>query len=55
MAAADRIRESHRDLVVYLLTDDRLADVRVHRDRVVAFQRPSHVTDVLLQPTAFVP
>lgn len=47
VAAADRIRESHRDLVVYLPTDDRIADVRVHRDRAVAIKRPSYVTDTV--------
>ncbi|MEV5979604.1 hypothetical protein [Streptomyces sp. NPDC052114] len=55
VAAADRIRESHRDLVVYLPAEDRLADVRVHRDRLVAIQRPSYVRDVMLQPTPPVP
>ncbi|GGU55545.1 hypothetical protein GCM10010211_20380 [Streptomyces albospinus] len=55
VAAADRIRASHRDLVVYLPTDDRIADVRVHRDRLVAIQRPSYVAAVMPQPTPPVP
>ncbi|MGW2858301.1 hypothetical protein [Streptomyces sp. NPDC001205] len=55
VAAADRIRESHQELIVYLPTDDRLADVRVHRERLVAIQRPSYVTEVMLQPTPRVP
>lgn len=32
--------DSHVDLVVYLPGEDRVADARVHRDRLLAIQRP---------------
>lgn len=40
-AAADRSRGSHTDLVIYVEAEDRIADVRVHRHRLVAIERPS--------------
>ncbi|MEU4347084.1 hypothetical protein [Streptomyces sp. NPDC023838] len=55
VAAADRIRDSHRDLVVYLPGGDRIADARVHCDRLVAVQRPSYVPGAMRQPTPRVP
>ncbi|MFE0055351.1 hypothetical protein [Streptomyces sp. NPDC059003] len=55
VAVADRTRGSHADLVVYLATDDRIADVRIRHDRLVAIQRPSHALDALLQYTPHVP
>ncbi|MFD9817442.1 hypothetical protein [Streptomyces violascens] len=40
VAVADCIRGSHTDLVVYLPAMDRIADVRVRRERLVVVQRP---------------
>jgi hypothetical protein len=39
VAAVDRSRGNHTDLVVYLPADDRIADVRVRRERLVTIQR----------------
>ncbi|MCM2392046.1 hypothetical protein [Streptomyces albipurpureus] len=41
VAVADRGGESHTDLLVYLSGEDRIADLRVRRDRLVAIQRPA--------------
>ncbi|MVO90246.1 hypothetical protein GPA10_37225 [Streptomyces sp. p1417] len=49
IARADRTRTSHTDLIVYLATEDRITDVRIHRHRLVTLQRPSHARDTLLQ------
>ncbi|WP_405889793.1 hypothetical protein OG427_07005 [Streptomyces sp. NBC_00133] len=41
VAVADRGRESHTELLVYLLADDEVLDLRVRRDRLLRIQRPS--------------
>ncbi|MEU2874131.1 hypothetical protein ABZ769_33875 [Streptomyces olivoreticuli] len=41
VAVADRSRESHTDLFVYLSGEDRVTDVRVRRERLVTVQRPA--------------
>lgn len=46
-AVSERSRGSHTDLLVYLPSDDRIADIRVRRDRLVAIQRPSYAPNVL--------
>jgi hypothetical protein len=40
VAVADRTRESHTDLLLYLPGEERITDVRVRRDRLLAVQRP---------------
>ncbi|MFE9407379.1 hypothetical protein ACFYN0_01040 [Streptomyces sp. NPDC006704] len=50
VAAADRSRSSHTDLVVYLPAADRIADVRVRGECLVTIQRPPCTQTVLLHP-----
>ncbi|WP_329025830.1 hypothetical protein [Streptomyces sp. NBC_00690] len=41
VAVADRGGESHTDLLVYLPAEERVADLRLRRDRLVTIQRPA--------------
>lgn len=40
VAVADRVGESHTDLLVYLPAEERITDMRVRRERLVTIQRP---------------
>ncbi|KPC62623.1 hypothetical protein [Streptomyces chattanoogensis] len=40
VAMADRGRASHTDLLVYLPAEERIAEIRVRRERLVTIQRP---------------
>ncbi|MFE5853427.1 hypothetical protein ACFQ61_09435 [Streptomyces sp. NPDC056500] len=44
VAVADRGGESHTDLLVYLPAEERVADLRLRRDRLVTIQRPARST-----------
>ncbi|MET8683649.1 hypothetical protein ABZV77_05480 [Streptomyces sp. NPDC004732] len=48
VATADRTRGSHTDLVAYLPVADRLVDVRIWRERLVAIERPEFIPVVKL-------